>query len=439
MRADKTDKNSTDSSTGTGDAELSEHDELSETKKLGGLSGLARRGRPSALVKTVSEPMTSYVYGLHAGDDKIVYVGVSTSTPASRLSVFRAPSSIASGKPNRRTSEWVQKHYSTAQAKVLAVLENSSTAERRKAQLEWIAKLDAEGHSLFNSEIAGFVDKRTRHDQSAALAKSVARLKPVKGEHLAVFTDSTTLRKIFGKITPDLVALVPKHVQWHIKFNRRDIDCVLCANESTAWITQATVFTTKAKQRERAAALANLNTSTTAPANVSRKTTVATSQDDAVQAQHAAATVAAISESDAAQSVTLVGVEAYQGTISELDLDTSSDNASDPILTVSSRTAVVDDSANPNYPALQESLNPSITIAELVSRGAVAPAPATLPAAVVPPAAVQIPVRMSMPVRPTAQQVTPQKSNREKALESALTDVLDQLKFLVEFVENELS
>ena len=431
MRADKTDKNSTDNSTGTGDAELSEHDELSETKELGSLSGLARRGRPSALVKTVSEPMTSYVYGLHAGDDKIVYVGVSTSTPASRLSVFRAPSSIASGQPNRRTSEWVQKHYSTAQAKVLAVLENSSTAERRKAQLEWIAKLDAEGHSLFNSEIAGFVDKRTRHDQSAALAKSVARLKPVKGEHLAVFTDSTTLRKIFGKVTPDLVALVPKHVQWHIKFNRRDIDCVLCANESTAWITQATVFTTKAKQRERAAALASLSTSTTAPANVSRKTTVATSQDDAAQAQHAAATVAAISENDAAQFVTLVGVEAYQGTISELDLDTSSD--------MTSESAVVAASANYGDPVLQESLNPSTTIAELVSRGAVVPAPATLPAAVVPPAAVQIPVRMSMPVRPTAQQVTPQKSEREKALESALTDVLDQLKFLVEFVENELS
>lgn len=373
-------------------------------------SELKEKGRPAGLVKSSPVSPVSYIFGLHAGDDKIVYVGVSSQPPSTRLAVFRSPSSIASGQPNRRTSEWVQRHLASAQTKVLAVLHEASSEERRNTQLEWISKLSSEGHSLLNSEIAGVIDKRTNKKQAAELAGAIAKMKPSKSELLAVLTDSIAVRNVFGVINPGLVSLVPKHVQWHIRRNLRDIDCVLCSNESDAWKVQATPFATKESQRKRAATLP--------PAAQPQSQAAADDVDEYDgQAQQTPATVRAISAEPAAQSVQLIGVEAHAGTLDDLGFEPDGEVDSSGRLRLID-TGAVDEATVPAPAAAEREQTSRVVVQSSETIGAIAQRVAASKRAV--------------------ESESPQKTKRETSLENALKDVLKELAFLVEFIENEL-
>lgn len=379
----------------------------------------AEKGRPSALMKTGRIPPVSYVYGLHSGDNRYVYVGISSETPQQRLSVFKSPSSVRKGQPNRRTNEWIREHFTTVVAETLAILRDADHEKRRTVQLEWLDKLTAEGHKLLNSEIAGSIGTRVSRKDATKDAIAVERLKPVEGEHLAVLTNTMVVNAVLGRMNPGIAAMVPKHVQWHIKFNRRDIDCILCATEPEAWRSQATPFATKEQRRllgkrvdEMLANSGSTDESAEPVESVDRavqKTTVATVAAAASQARRAAATVASVS-GPAAQVVEFVGIEAHQGTLEDLGFDPDGERDDDtghlklssaPLPTFSSGAARAEKAAK--------------TVADVVSKSA---------------------GHIRQGLNPSPPSIT--ATERELALESAVRDVLKELKFLVEFLENEL-
>lgn len=369
-------------------------------------TSLEERGRPRNFVRDQHVPKISYVYGLHRGDERIVYVGISTQLPQHRLSVYKSPSSFSKGQPNRRTSEWIRQHFATVTTTTLAVLHDADYDTRRTTQLEWIELLTSDGHELLNSEIAGAVSTRMSRSERQEITIAIERLKPAQGEDLAVLRDTLSVKSVLGRIDAELTALIPKHVQWHIKRNLLDPECALCMTESESWRKQATPYAPQARQRVLGRTIAEAER-----AKQQRKTTVSTSAAVEEQASRAAATVAAIT-GPAAQRVEFVGIEVHKGTLQELGFDADGERDDAGHLQLTDRP-----------PAGSGTV--AETIAKSMSR-TVDYARKTLPTNAV---ATETVEPSAAPAKPT---------EREASMERAVRDVLGELKFLVEFLENEL-